>query len=98
MSEGFLVEGISLRSSVSIGIALSPDDGLDLSAMLRRADIAMYKAKALSTGHHVYCTADDADNAARVQRVDELRAAMTSDPFDAPARGRSAVSTAAGGH
>ncbi|HEX7597193.1 MAG TPA: EAL domain-containing protein, partial [Polyangia bacterium] len=79
VSEPFFVEGISLNSSVSIGIALSPDDGLDLSALLRKADIAMYKAKTLSTGHHVYCIADDADDAAKLQMVDELRVAMTSD-------------------
>jgi len=79
VGEPFFVEGISLHSSVSIGIALSPDDGLDLSALLRKADIAMYKAKTLFKGHHVYCIADDADDAARLQMVDELRVAMTSD-------------------
>jgi len=79
VGEPFFVEGISLHSSVSIGIALSPDDGLDLSALLRKADIAMYKAKTLFKGHHVYCIADDANDAARLQMVDELRVAMTSD-------------------
>ncbi len=81
MGEPFLVEGTSLRSSVSIGIALSPDDGLDLSMLLRKADIAMYKAKTLSTGHHVYCLADDADDAARPLMVGELRVTMASDQF-----------------
>ena len=70
VGEPFFVEGISLHSSVSIGIALSPDDGRDLSALLRKADIAMYKAKTLFKGHHVYCIADDADDAARLQMVD----------------------------
>jgi diguanylate cyclase (GGDEF)-like protein len=79
VGEPFFVDGTSLHSSVSIGIALSPDDGLDLSALLRKADIAMYKAKTLFKGHHVYCIADDADDVARLQMVDELRVAMTSD-------------------
>jgi diguanylate cyclase (GGDEF)-like protein len=79
MGEAFLVEGVSLHSSVSIGIALSPEDGLDLSELLRKADIAMYRAKTLLTGHHVYCTADDADDGARLQMVAELRVALTSD-------------------
>ncbi len=96
MSEGFLVEGVSLHSSVSIGIALCPDGGLDLSAMLRRADIAMYKAKSLSTGYHVYCAADDDENAARVLLLDELRAAMASDQPDVPDRECPAIPTTAG--
>jgi diguanylate cyclase (GGDEF)-like protein len=79
VGEPFVVEHSLLHSSVSVGIALYPDDGLDLSALLRRADIAMYKAKSLSTGHHVYCIGDDADDAARLHMVDELRAAVTND-------------------
>src|SRR5450759_2377887 len=35
------VGSLTLHSSVSIGIALFPDDGPDLSALLRKADIAM---------------------------------------------------------
>ena len=81
VNQPFFVEGISMRSSVSIGISLCPDDGLELSGLLRKADIAMYKAKALFTGHHVYCIADDADDEARLQMLNELRVGLTSDQF-----------------
>ena len=56
-----------------------PDDGPDLSTLLRKADVAMYKAKASGDGHHVYGSADDADFATRLQTVEELRTALTSD-------------------
>ena len=79
MGEPFVVEGISLQSGVSIGIALSSDDDLDLNELLRRGDVAMYKAKALSTGYQVHCIADDADGAARLQMVDELRVAIANE-------------------
>jgi diguanylate cyclase (GGDEF)-like protein len=69
---------LTLYSSVSIGIALFPDDGPDLSALLRKADIAMYKAKASGDGHHVYSGTDDADGEARLRTVDELRTAITN--------------------
>jgi diguanylate cyclase (GGDEF)-like protein len=72
---------ITLHSSVSIGIARFPDDGPDLSSLLRKADIAMYKAKTSSEGHHVYSDTDNADGATRLRTVDELQAAMTSDQF-----------------
>ena len=70
---------ITLHTSVSIGIARFPDDGPDLSSLLRKADIAMYKAKTSSEGHHLYSDTDNADGAARLRTLDELQAAMTSD-------------------
>ena len=75
----FALEDIALHTSVSVGIALFPDHGRDLSALLRRADIAMYKAKTSGTGQHVYDSADDADDATRLQTVEELRTALTTD-------------------
>jgi diguanylate cyclase (GGDEF)-like protein len=75
------VGNLTLHSSASIGIALFPDDGPDLSTLLRKADIAMYRAKSSGDGHHVYngSGSDDTDGAARLQTVDELRNAMTGD-------------------
>jgi diguanylate cyclase (GGDEF)-like protein len=79
LAEPFTLEDIAVHSSVSIGIALFPDDGLDLNTLLRKADVAMYKAKVSKNGHHVYGGADDTDFATRLQTVDELRKALTDD-------------------
>jgi diguanylate cyclase len=79
LAESFTLEDIAVHSSVSIGIALFPDDGPDLSTLLRKADVAMYKAKASSDGHHVYGGADDTDFATRLQTVEELRTALADD-------------------
>jgi diguanylate cyclase (GGDEF)-like protein len=65
LDEPFEIGDITLRASVSIGIALFPDDGPDLSTLLRKADIAMYKAKASSIGHHVYQDQDATGRASR---------------------------------
>jgi diguanylate cyclase (GGDEF)-like protein len=81
VEEPLTVEGTSLSIGVSIGISLFPDDGPDLSVLLRKADIAMYKAKTSQLAHHVYSTADDADAAAILQTVNELRTALTSAQF-----------------
>ena len=72
---------LMLHSTVSIGIARFPDDGPDLSALLRKADIAMYKAKTSGNGHHIYSDTDNAYGATRLRTVDELQAAITSDQF-----------------
>jgi len=79
LTEPFALEGITLYSGVSVGIALFPGDGPDLSALLRKADIAMYKAKTSGHGHHLYRSADDAEDATRLQTVEELRTALISD-------------------
>ncbi|MDQ1482479.1 MAG: diguanylate cyclase [Actinomycetota bacterium] len=77
---GSPVEGsVTLHTSASIGIALFPEDGPDLSALLHRADIAMYLAKTSGSGYHTYSGTDDADGATKAQTVQELQSAMAAD-------------------
>ncbi|MEP7035719.1 MAG: GGDEF domain-containing protein, partial [Actinomycetota bacterium] len=77
LAEPFALEDIAVYSSVSIGIALFPSDGHDLGTLLRKADVAMYKAKASGEGHHSYGGSDDTDFTTRLRTVDELRTALT---------------------
>lgn len=49
MAQPFEVDGIDLRTSASIGIAIYPEDGTDADVLMRRADLAMYKAKSDAT-------------------------------------------------
>ena len=79
LAEKFVLNAVALHTAVSVGIALLPDAGPDLSALLRKADIAMHKAKACGDGVHVYGSLDDTDGAARLRTADELQTAMTSD-------------------
>ena len=46
MEEPFTINGHSVRSSLSIGLAVADDVDLETSEYLRRADVAMYAAKA----------------------------------------------------
>jgi diguanylate cyclase (GGDEF)-like protein len=74
----FSVGSQTLHTSASIGIALFPDDGPDLITLLHKADVAMYLAKTSGEGHHAYSGSDE-DGATRLQTVEELRTAMTTD-------------------
>ena len=47
MAEPLAIEGRSLRMTSSIGVALCPRDAQEVSALIRRADRAMYRAKEL---------------------------------------------------
>lgn len=66
----------------SVGISLYPQDALDLDTLMRRADIALYKAKHLGRGQH--CAFEpmlDAEIRRRAEIEREMRDAMTSDAF-----------------
>jgi diguanylate cyclase len=60
LTEPFTLNLLPVHSSASIGIALFPEHGSDVSTLLRKADIAMYKAKALNVGQHLYGAGDGA--------------------------------------
>ncbi len=45
LSTPFEIQGYHLSTSVSIGIAVYPDDGSDFDTLLKKADTAMYQSK-----------------------------------------------------
>lgn len=53
MKEPVQAGGAGLAVSMSIGVALYPDDGRDFEELLRNADAAMYRAK--NKGRNTYC-------------------------------------------
>ncbi|WP_459335423.1 putative bifunctional diguanylate cyclase/phosphodiesterase [Arthrobacter sp. TMS2-4] len=76
------VDTAVLQVSASIGIALTPRHGTDISLLMRKADIAMFRAKAQRTGFHVYDTTDDDDGELRLRTVQEIRTALAEDQFE----------------
>jgi diguanylate cyclase (GGDEF)-like protein/PAS domain S-box-containing protein len=54
--EPFKIDGRELLLTISIGIALYPDNGKSASELLRNADTAMYQAKALGRNTYSFFT------------------------------------------
>lgn len=54
MQPAFSLDGNNLVIGISIGIALYPEHGADMHALMRCADIAMYHAKKLNQGYAFY--------------------------------------------
>lgn len=75
----FTVRGLSLEIRTSIGIAVYPEDGEDLDALLQHGDVAMYLAKDTHAGTAVYDPNQDANDAARLALAGELRGAIDND-------------------
>jgi predicted signal transduction protein with EAL and GGDEF domain len=62
-----LIDGQEFTVTTSIGITLSPQDGIDAESLLRNADTAMYRAK--ERGRDNYQLYTPAMNAAVIQRL-----------------------------
>ena len=75
----FDVGGVAIELGASIGIALQPDHGEDVSTLLRHADVAMYEAKRSGSQIETYSTERDPYSAERLKLLGELRHALDHD-------------------
>jgi diguanylate cyclase (GGDEF)-like protein len=72
ISEPFELCSHSVDIGASIGIAISPDHGTSIEALMRAADIAMYRAKQSGGGQH--CLFDSELAADHQQKIDTEKA------------------------
>jgi diguanylate cyclase (GGDEF)-like protein/PAS domain S-box-containing protein len=75
------LDGVTVRSAASIGIAISPAHGEDAGTLTQHADIAMYNAKRLGSGWAFYTPDDDHTSVRRLAYANELDDALTRDEF-----------------
>ncbi|MES2879067.1 MAG: EAL domain-containing protein [Pseudomonadota bacterium] len=75
----FEIDGHDIVVSASIGIAVFPGDGIDASALLRRADTAMYRAKKKSSGFQFFEEGMEASAAEHLRFEGALRRALERD-------------------
>lgn len=75
-SSPFDAGGLPVSLGVSVGMAVAPADGRDLSMLLRRADIAMYRAKTSGGGHAFFDAHVDTADEDHLRSVAELRRGM----------------------
>jgi diguanylate cyclase (GGDEF)-like protein len=76
LERSFRVGDVSVHVDASVGIALFPDHARDGVGLLQRADVAMYEAKRMRTGHEVYASARDHHSRQRLSLIGELRGAI----------------------
>ena len=76
LERSFQVGGIRVHVDASVGIALFPEHARDAMGLLQRADVAMYEAKRMRTGHEVYLPARDRHSRQRLLLVGQLTDAL----------------------
>ena len=77
------IAAIDIHTSPSIGIAMYPDDGVSMQALLAHADAAMYSAKQNGRGNfRRYAPGMDEGTQDRVQLESDLHNAVTQNQFE----------------
>ena len=79
LEDPFAIQGLSLRVQASVGIALCPAQGTTADQLVRRADVAMYQAKAGHNAYEFYSSDRDAHTRDRLELVTQLREAIDTD-------------------
>jgi diguanylate cyclase (GGDEF)-like protein len=72
-----------LQVGASIGVARYPADGEDARTLLRRADVAMYRAKHARERYRLYDAAEDPHSPERLQLASDLHQAVQAGSLEA---------------
>ncbi len=79
VQEPFIADDLSLEVAASVGISRFPQDGSDVSTLLRRADVAMYAAKSAHSGYKLYDPDQDPNSVRRLNVLSGVRRGLDSD-------------------
>jgi len=79
LTRPIVIEGMYLDIEASIGISLYPDHGEEADTLIRRADVAMYRAKQKNSGCFIYELKSDPYSLRRLALMGELRHALEHD-------------------
>ncbi|MDX8376753.1 MAG: EAL domain-containing protein [Mariprofundales bacterium] len=83
MAKPFHIEKHVMVIGASIGISLYPDDGYDVTQLLKNADTAMYRAKdGGRNAYHFYTEELTVDAVERFALENSLRQALVNDEFE----------------
>jgi predicted signal transduction protein with EAL and GGDEF domain len=83
IGEPYVLEGHHVTTRVTIGIAVSPEDGANSSQLLKNADIALYRAKREEPGSWRFFAPEMSDRLEARHKVEtELRSAVAKSEFE----------------
>jgi diguanylate cyclase (GGDEF)-like protein len=87
------LEGLEIEVGGSLGLAMAPEHAAEAAALLKRADMAMYDAKASTGGLRTYEPDRDAEDPRRLMLVSELRTALHTGRIDVHVQPQATLAT-----
>ncbi|MFH1134735.1 MAG: PAS domain S-box protein [Pseudomonadota bacterium] len=81
VSQPFSIKGHELHISVSIGISVYPNDGIDVETLVKNADMAMYAAKEEGDGYRFFTEEMNRKALDRMKLEGSLRSALNEKQF-----------------
>jgi len=78
IAKPFDLKGNTVTCGITVGIAMFPEQGRELTVLLRKADLAMYAAKASAGGRRYETTRKDSPDGSGLATLPELRTALTT--------------------
>lgn len=82
IAQPYLIEGLSLSISASIGVSLYPLDDSDLDTLMRHSDQAMYQAKQAGRNcYHLFNAQQDKLDSKRNIKLNEIKSALIKKEF-----------------
>jgi diguanylate cyclase (GGDEF)-like protein/PAS domain S-box-containing protein len=82
-NDAMTLDDVKVNLSLSIGISICPDDGVDLDTLLANAETAMLRSKNdKSSIYHFYTNELTVNSTHQIQRENELRDAFKADQFE----------------
>jgi diguanylate cyclase (GGDEF)-like protein len=83
IAEPFPINGLNLRATASIGIAVFPEHAANEEQLMQHADVAMYEAKTTQAGRASYARERDKHSLERLTLAGELSRALEIDEIEA---------------
>jgi diguanylate cyclase (GGDEF)-like protein len=82
IAEPFTIDGARIEIGTSVGISLSPEDGMDSDELIRRADMALHHSKAQRGAYNFFKPSMDDRGRSRRKMEYDLRAALDGQQFE----------------
>ena len=78
LAQPFTIDGVRLDVQASVGIALAPEHGTDVTTLMQRADVALYAAKEHRGCFALYSPEGDLHSVERLAQLGQLREGVSA--------------------
>ncbi|OGI66029.1 MAG: hypothetical protein A2W18_10470 [Candidatus Muproteobacteria bacterium RBG_16_60_9] len=93
LGQPYIIDGYEIHMTVSVGTAVYPGDGKTYDALIKQADIAMYRAKGTGSNISIFAAPKQRLGKAATQNQDASKGADRGHEYDPTTRDDSALAS-----